>query len=217
MRSQFRHAFGMWSLIEQLNSETLRVSFWPWVRCWSICQCYRCKCTCGASVDSLLLTRMHSLADAIRVYLSAIASWKIWSGVHYRKLDSLPSKSYKASSERIGIGKSPDGLTLIRWRDRRCVTWDVSLSHSDLFWHGRTVAADRPTNWQRCCWWFSGKTRLAVRSHGLRSTVSVDLHRRLSGRHIRHYHTGAYFVRQSRSDWSHSSVTITITITNYRH
>jgi len=48
-------------------------------------------------------------------------------------------------------------------------------------------------------WYAAGEARLAVRGDGVGPHVSVDVHGGLSGRHVRHHHSGANPVRHARS------------------
>lgn len=69
----------------------------------------------------------------------------------------------------------------------------------DRLWRRQYSADLRSMLQLPACGFISGEARLAVRCDGVGPHVSVDVHRRVFGRNLRHHHPGADALRHARS------------------
>jgi len=81
-------------------------------------------CPCGAEVDARGVHGLSCKGGSGRSTLHHSLNDLVWRG--------LSTANIPATKEPSGLfrsdGKRPDGLTLIPWKNVRCVTWDVTVT-----------------------------------------------------------------------------------------
>jgi len=87
-----------------------------------VCQQYRC--ICGASVDTRGSHVLSCIQNPGRSQRYHFVYDLIWRSLFKA---GFPSIKKPQGLVRAG-GKRPDGLTLTRWKEGRCVTWDVTVT-----------------------------------------------------------------------------------------
>jgi len=88
--------------------------------------CHPFNCTCDTLVDaygSHCLSCLHNPGRSQRHHFINDLVWRALSRAGYPSVKE-PQGLLRTDSKR------PDGLTLIPWREGRCATWDVTVSHT---------------------------------------------------------------------------------------
>ena len=115
------HALPITACGLRLNDEAIRVAVG--LRLGSeICQPY--QCVCGASVDTRGAHALSCKRNPGRSQRHHFLNDLIWRALSKAGLPSIKEPQGLLRSDN----KRPDGLTLIPWREGRCLTWDVTVT-----------------------------------------------------------------------------------------